>query len=211
MINVLCYGDSITWGYNPEIMGRFDYKDRWTGILQHTLGDPYRIIESGLNGRTTVFEDVFTPYGKFGVGVNTLPMVLDTHAPVDLVVLMLGTNDLQPHRSADAKMAARGCRKCIEEIIKSMAGKEQKAPRILLMAPPVLKQPRGMMSAIFSHDVAESQQFAAYYQLLAQVHGIEFLDTSQYVESSDVDGVHLDKQGNYALGLAVADKIKSLF
>ena len=138
MKNILCFGDSITWGYNPETCGRFEFDERWTGVLQNELGAEYRIIEEGLNSRTTVFEDPFTPYQQYGTGMNVLPMILDTHAPLDVVVLMLGTNDLQTHRHNNAKSAAYGVSQCILQIMKSIAGVEGKAPKILLLSPPVL-------------------------------------------------------------------------
>lgn len=211
MKNILCFGDSLTWGFDPDTKRRFPYHERWTGILQKLLGEEYRIIEEGLNGRTTVFNDVFTPYREYGVGLNILPMILDSHAPLDLVVLMLGTNDLQPHRQSNAQEAARGCSKCIIEIMKSISGNGQKAPKILLIAPPAFKTPKGFMGIVFSQDITESQQLAKYYELTANTFGVEFLNAGNYVESCEINGIHLDKEANKILADKIAEKVKNIF
>ena len=95
MKNILCYGDSNTWGYIPGGKGRYEYAVRWTGAAQRLLGDGYRIIEEGLNGRTTVFDSPFD--GSVLNGKSHLMCCLMSHAPLDAVVIMLGTNDLMPH------------------------------------------------------------------------------------------------------------------
>jgi lysophospholipase L1-like esterase len=214
MKHVLCFGDSLTWGYDPETSQRFDCNTRWTGILQKHLGSHYRVIEEGLNGRTTVYEDSFTPFLNYGVGYFALPMLLDSHRPLDLVVLMLGTNDLQTHRQGTAKTAARGCSRCIDAIYKSTAGRDGKAPKVLLMAPPILKNPKKLMQLAFNevnHSmINESEQFADYYEEVARIFKAEFLNVGQYVESSPIDGVHLDKAENAALANALASKIQMI-
>ncbi len=89
---VLCYGDSLTWGYNAETIGRHAFEDRWPSVLQKALGDQARIIPEGLNGRTTAFDDYLADCDRNGAKV--LPTILQTHAPLDLVIIMLGTNDM---------------------------------------------------------------------------------------------------------------------
>ncbi len=211
MKNILCFGDSLTWGFNPITFSRFEYGDRWTGILQEHLGRDYRVIEEGLNSRTIISEDGFTPYQEFGVGLKILPMLLDSHAPLDLVILMLGTNDLQPHRQINAKLAARGCGDCIMQILKSAAGPQLTIPKVLLMSPPIFKQPKGYMQVSFSDDISESKQLAYYYELTANTFGTEFLDTAQHVETSEVDGIHLDKEANKVLAKAITNKVREIF
>ncbi|WP_304985968.1 hypothetical protein [Coxiella-like endosymbiont] len=76
----LCFGDSLTWGFNPETRQRFSYHERWTELLQKNLRKGYQIIAEGLNGRTTVYDEMFTPYQRYGVGVTALPMILDFQA-----------------------------------------------------------------------------------------------------------------------------------
>lgn len=207
MKHILCFGDSLTWGMNPETYERFAYDQRWTGILQKTLGEDYRIIEEGLNGRTTVYDDLFTPYGNYGVGADLLPMILDTHAPLDLVILMLGSNDIQPHRFANAKTAARGCGQCIDQIMKSIAGSGGQAPKILLVAPPAFKRPRKFMEVVFDENIKESRHFAKYFEMTADFYGVAFLDAGQYIQSSDIDGVHFDLEANKVLAEQLAKKV----
>ena len=92
MKRILCFGDSNTWGWNPANKERFDENSRWTGILKNKLGENYDIIEEGLNGRTTVWDDPIEGYKN---GKKHLPSCLESHRPLDIVVLMLGTNDLK--------------------------------------------------------------------------------------------------------------------
>ena len=106
MKRILCYGDSNTWGYDPATQERFDRATRWTGVLRTTLGDGYEILEEGLNGRTTVWDDPIEGYKN---GHTYLVPCLETHRPVDLVVLMLGTNDLKKRfRRLESRMPQPG-------------------------------------------------------------------------------------------------------
>ncbi|MBC7812535.1 MAG: hydrolase, partial [Burkholderiales bacterium] len=99
MKSIVCFGDSNTWGYDPVSKGRFARDKRWTGVLRQTLGEGYLIIEEGLNGRTTVWDD---PIGYFKNGRDYLIPCLDTHCPFDLITIMLGTNDLKKRFSVSA-------------------------------------------------------------------------------------------------------------
>lgn len=117
MKNILCFGDSFVWGFNPKDRSRFSYEERWTGILQGLLGRAYHIIEEGLNSRTTAFDDFFTPYRAMGTGADILPMMLDAHYPIDLVALMLGTNDFQEHREMSVRKSAKGMVLCVKKIL----------------------------------------------------------------------------------------------
>ena len=93
---VLCYGDSLTWGYSAETVGRHAYEDRWPSVLQKALGDRVRVIPEGLNGRTTAFDDHLADCDRNGARI--LPTILQSHNPLDLVIIMLGTNDMKPVR-----------------------------------------------------------------------------------------------------------------
>ncbi|TIX38357.1 MAG: arylesterase, partial [Mesorhizobium sp.] len=84
MKTVLCYGDSLTWGYDAASLDRHPLKDRWPSVLQATLGGDIQVIAEGLNGRTTAFDDHLA--GADRNGARVLPTVLMTHAPVDLIV-----------------------------------------------------------------------------------------------------------------------------
>ncbi|HJY62533.1 MAG TPA: GDSL-type esterase/lipase family protein [Ignavibacteria bacterium] len=105
MKTILCYGDSITWGYNPNDGTRFDYSETWPGVLQDSLGKEYRVITEALAGRTTCWEQPYAPYRN---GRDYLPMLLESHSPVDLVILMLGVNDLMKTVGKTADESAWG-------------------------------------------------------------------------------------------------------
>src|SRR5271165_6929995 len=126
---VLCYGDSNTWGHNPENGLRYARDQRWPGVLRQSLGLGYDVIEEGLSGRTTVFNDPLEPYKS---GKEYLPPCLRSHSPVDLVILMLGTNDVQSRYNVSALEISLGMGVLIEIIQQSAAGPGNTAPEILL-------------------------------------------------------------------------------
>jgi len=208
MKHILCFGDSLTWGYNPVTSTRYAYEERWTGMLQKILGSDYRIIEEGLNGRTTAFDDPILPYKN---GNAILPMLLDTHAPLDLIVIMLGTNDMQTYYQLTAKESARGYAVMLLNIMKSAAGPEGSTPKTLLLAPPWIQaQDKHLMGIFFPVDVNDSQKFAQYYQQVANANNVNFLDTAAFLQTCSADGVHLDLAGNAILAKHLAPKIKEI-
>ena len=115
-MNILCFGDSNTYGYRPDGSGRFDADTRWTGLLQKKLGTNDRIIEEGLCGRTTVFSDELREGRR---GLDTIGILLESHAPVDLLILMLGTNDCKTRYNASAGTIAKGLEQVITKAQKS--------------------------------------------------------------------------------------------
>ena len=135
MKTVLCYGDSNTWGYNPTTGDRFGRDERWAGVLRRTLGEGYLVIEEGLNGRTTVWDDPLEDGRK---GKVYLPPCLETHKPLDLVIIMLGTNDLKQRFSAPASDIAAGAGVLVGMVQKSETGPNGRPPRARLLAPPPL-------------------------------------------------------------------------
>ena len=105
MITVLAYGDSNTYGYNPRTGLRYSEDIRWTGLLSSHLGNGYRVIEEGCNGRTTIYDD---PIDGWKNGLNYFKPCLHSHKPVDIVVMMLGTNDLKSVFGLSAQQIAEG-------------------------------------------------------------------------------------------------------
>jgi lysophospholipase L1-like esterase len=199
MKNVLCYGDSLSWGIIPGTRDRYPYNKRWPGILQARLGAGVRIIEECLNGRTTVFEDPFRPHRK---GTDLLIPILETHAPLDLVILFLGTNDLQAIYGASPCHIAQGASNLID-IIKKTQVENYLPPQVLLLSPPIITKPCGGMEYKFGEVAPKSEKLTRWYRELAQEKKCLFFDTATCIESSNIDGVHLDPEAHEQLANAL--------
>ncbi len=209
MKTILCYGDSNTWGYNPASGERFSRDERWPGVLRQELGEGYEIIEEGLCGRTTVWED---PIEGYKSGKQYLPPCLETHKPLDLVVIMLGTNDLKRRFSLSALDIANGAGVLIDIVHKSGAGPDEEGPPVLLLAPPPIARLAGTEFGEMFEQEAEprSRKFSEHYQRVAEEYGCEFLDTSEVVVSSDIDAIHFEVGEHQKLGRAVAAAVKKI-
>lgn len=210
MKNILCFGDSNTWGYNPVTHDRYDLKDRWTGIVQTRLGNEYRIIEEGLNGRTTVWPD---PIEGYKSGREYLIPCIETHKPLDLVIIMLGTNDLKKRFSLSAYDIAAGVSSLVDEAGKSRCGINGSAPQVLLISPIIVGDlTDSWLSDMFGGENASavSRQFSSHYSRIAESYGCHFLDAALFAEPSPSDGIHLDREGHQKIGEAIAGKIKSI-
>ena len=206
MKTILCYGDSNTWGYNPTDAGRYPLDVRWTGVLARELGDGYQVIEEGLNGRTTVWDDPIEGYKN---GYDYLIPCLETHRPIDLVVLMLGTNDLKVRFSVSAYDIANSVGVLVDVIQKSAAGPNGGAPQVLLMAPPPVAR-LTESAEMFEGAAAKSKKLGEHYRRVAAERGCAFLDAGSVIVSSDVDGIHFDPPEHGKLGRAVAERVKEL-
>ena len=206
MKTILCYGDSNTWGYNPVTQNRFPRDVRWTGVLRATLGEEYCVIEEGLNGRTTVWDDPIEGYKN---GREYLIPCLETHKPIDLVLIMLGTNDLKKRFSLSAYDIANGAGVLVDVVNKSDAGLHDQPPPVLLMAPPPVTKLTEFRE-MFEGAEAKSLRFAQHYQRVAQEQGCAFLDTGLIIHCSDLDGIHFEADQHHALGIAVAQRVRQL-
>jgi lysophospholipase L1-like esterase len=206
---VLCFGDSNTWGFEPGTGARYPRSVRWPGALAALAGPDWHVVEAGLNGRTTVFED---PLGDL-MGLRHLGPTLDSAAPVDLVVLMLGTNDLKTRFAASAYEIAEGAGRLVDHVLASDAGHGGAAPDVLLVAPPPLATLEGWalrdpeayegFESAWRDALATSAAFARQYARVAHVRGVRSLDAGEHVRTSDVDGVHWPAEGHAALARAV--------
>lgn len=198
---ILCYGDSLTWGYDARDGSRFPFSQRWPGMLQEEWGERVRVVEEGLCGRTVFSESWVLPDRS---GTAMLPPLLESHAPLDAVVLMLGTNDCCPALGLSAEKIALGCLSLIWAVQRSMAGPGGSAPHVLLTAPPLIVPGDPFMDLIFRGGGAEiCRALADAYSTVAAKSGAEFLDASAVVTTSAVDGVHLDPPEARVLALAV--------
>lgn len=209
MKKILCFGDSNTWGYDPAKKDRFPDDVRWTGVLRAELGEGYFVIEEGLNGRTTVWDD---PIEEHKNGKTYLYPCLETHRPFDLIVLMLGTNDLKARFSVTPTDIANSNRRLIEIIQASIAGRNGNPPQILLMCPPPVAEniADSWLGGMFSGSVEKSKHLAPEYQRVAEETGVQFLNAGEIIVSSLADAIHFDQPEHTKLGKAVAAKIKSI-
>jgi len=206
MKTVLCYGDSNTWGYDPARQDRFARDERWPGVLRQELGEGYLVIEEGLNGRTTVWDDPIEGYKN---GKEYLIPCLETHRPLDLVVIMLGTNDLKKRFSVSAFDVASGAGVLVDVVHKSAAGPNGGAPKVLLLAPPPVAR-LTEFAEMFEGAEAKSRKFPEHYRRIAEEQGCELLDTAQVIISSDLDGIHFEKGEHQKLGRAVAARVREI-
>jgi lysophospholipase L1-like esterase len=218
MKSILCFGDSNTWGFDAEAWSRgqpiprFPPDLRWPGVLAVKLGPGYKVIEEGLNGRTTVFDDPIE--GLHKNGSRYLLASLESHAPLDLVVIMLGTNDLKERFSAPASDIAMGAACLARTALASGTGPQGRAPSLLLVAPfPVGEEirvsPFGEMFG-YERSVEKSRLFGERFAAEASALGVAFLDAAAFVVAHPLDSIHLSADAHRTLGEAVAFKIGTL-
>jgi lysophospholipase L1-like esterase len=203
---VLCYGDSNTWGYEPASGDRFSEDVRWTGVLARELGSEFRVIGEGLNARTTVRED---PVEEYKNGKDYLRPCLESHRPLDVVIVALGVNDLKARFFASASDVADGAGVLVAIAQRSGAGPDGSPPAVLLMAPP----PVGRLTELaemFAGAEEKSRGFARQYRRVAEKYGCELLDAGEQVRASDLDGIHLEVGEHRKLGEAVAARVKEM-
>lgn len=206
MKTIVCFGDSNTWGYSPSLSGRHPFEKRWTSILQEKLGTDYFVIPEGLNGRTTAFDD---PVEKDKNGYRHLITILESHKPLDLIIIMLGTNDLKTRFGLCAQEIAYSAGDLVDYVLRSSAGVNEAPPEILFIAPPVIKD-TPVFRYIFRDSVDKSQDMGMYYKEKTEEFNVPFLDASDIVVSSPVDGIHWEEDEHEKFAKAVAKKIKEI-
>jgi lysophospholipase L1-like esterase len=221
MRDILVYGDSNTWGYNPHTKARYPKEHRWPCVLQKELsegGDQIAVIAEGLNGRTTVWDDPLEG-GAIKNGSRYLPACLQSHMPLDLVIIMLGTNDLKHRFSLTAFDIANGAGVLVDLVRASGCGRPPKrgteelgaaeAPPVLLIAPPALSR-LSEFRHIFAGGVEKSSHFPCQYRRVAEERGCALLDAGEFILSSDADGVHFDPEMQVLLGQRVAQRVREM-
>ncbi|PZX12781.1 lysophospholipase L1-like esterase [Palleronia aestuarii] len=215
---VLIYGDSNTWGYIPVESGpteRYPADIRWPGVMQAELGDDFEIIEEGLSARTTDVADPSLPHisGAGLDGSEALSPIIASHLPLDLVVIMLGTNDVkvQFDRSPFRIGLGMGALVDIVQQTGSGVGTDYHTPEILVLAPPPLGDlfPEGRAER-FAGGVEKTQALPQYYEAIAAAAGAEFLDVGTLAETDGIDGVHFSAEAHGNIGRGVAEKVKSI-
>ena len=201
MAVIVAFGDSNTWGYDPATGARFAPEARWTGVMAAALGPAYRVVEEGLNGRTTVFDDPVEPGRR---GLDYLPPCLLSHQPLDLVIVALGCNDMKARFNVSAAEIALGAERLVAAALASPCGPNGRAPRLLLVAPPPVARLTGF-DETFRGAEAKSREIAGYYAQVAERRGVGFVDAGALIHCSDLDGIHYEADQHAALGRAMAE------
>lgn len=205
MKNILCFGDSNTYGSNPADGSRFGRYQRWTGRLQSILGSGWYVIEEGLGGRTTVWPDPLSP-GR--CGIEALPMLLETHSPLDWVIIMLGTNDYKHRFSALPIDIALGIGQLAALTKSHSAAHGLPVPKVLVVSPIVLGdrvEEAIAPAGICSSAVRDSYRLAPLVKAEAKAQSVYFFDAASVAKPSPLDHLHMDEQNHAALAKALAD------
>jgi lysophospholipase L1-like esterase len=206
MKTVLCYGDSNTWGYDPATRSRYPSDVRWTGVLADRLGAEYQVIEEGLNGRTTRWDDPMEPGRN---GLTYLRPCLESHEPLEFIIVMLGTNDLKQRFNLSASDIAQSAAALAEEARRLASTADGSPARVLLVAPPATTT-LTEFDQLFAGAREKSRQFSHYYRLFAARRNVPFFDAGSEIVSSEKDGIHFDVEEHRKLGEALAGEVRRL-
>jgi lysophospholipase L1-like esterase len=200
MKTALGYGDSNTWGAVPSSSTRHQASHRWPNVMQQALGEDWLVVAEGLPGRTTVHDDPVE--GGHLSGLAHLRPCLESHRPLDLLVLMLGTNDFKRRFGLEAEDVAQGVKRlCLEASRLDVFGGNQ--PQIFVVCPPPIEIV-GAAATMFAGADRKSRELAPLLKNVAQSLGAGFLDAGAIIRSSAIDGFHLDADAQVALGRAIA-------
>jgi lysophospholipase L1-like esterase len=203
MAVIVAFGDSNTWGYDPATGTRFAPDIRWTGVMASALGPGHRVIEEGLNGRTSVFDDPIEPGRR---GADYLAPCLRSHAPLNLIIIALGCNDMKARFNVSAGEIAQGVEKLVA-LAQAETAAQGGGARVLLVAPPPVAKLTGF-AEVFRGAEAKSRELAARYAEVAERRGVGFVDAGQFIRCSDLDGIHYEAGQHAILGHAMAEAVR---
>lgn len=207
MEQILIYSDSLTWGIIPGTRQRLPFEKRWPGIVEQELnaaGKHARVIENCLNGRRTVWDD---PFKAGRDGSEGLAQVIEMHSPLKLVILMLGTNDFQCTQQCNAWLSAQGTAKLIQLIRQAPIEPGMPVPSIMIVAPPAISKPMGVIANKFEGATTRSAGLAQELERIANEYATLYFDAGSVTQSSVVDGIHLDEDQHSRLGKAIANAV----
>ena len=209
MKRILCYGDSNTFGCTSIFAeggpGRLDRKHRWPCLLQNELGDGYEVIEEGLNGRTTAYDEPGRPERN---GASYLPGCIDARMPIDLVIITLGTNDAKRGFGLSSDDTANGIRRLVGIVRERAAGRE---PAVLIAAPvPMTEKALKDTVSTDMDSILKTREYAAKFERLAEELRCGFMDLGVIACTELVDGIHLSERAHAAAAEAYAAKIREM-
>ena len=216
MKRIVCYGDSNTWGFKPvkECLEnwnmRFDENTRWTGRLQNMLGGDYKVLEEGLNGRTSCFDD---PQDDNRNGLKYINTCMLSNMPVDMVIIMLGTNDIKSFFPYTPYVVANGVGRIVDEVRKADYGVGGKIPEVLVVSPIAINEDavKGWIGGEFGMDsVEKNAKLPGYLKKLAENRGVHFFDIGAYVTADSADGIHMNEDGHKIMAEKMFAQVKAI-
>ena len=213
MKRILCYGDSNTWGHDPENGARrVPDEYRWGQVLQQKLGTEYCVIEEGLCGRRTAGDGVLNlPENRGWDGYEYFLPCIRSHVPLELVIIMLGTNDLQIPFDLQPEYTGEMLGKYIEAIEEVSRLRELETPQILLISPitvdPSVTKHEFFNSIMGAQSVEKSKKLAPIIEAVARKYNVHYLKAEDHAKASELDGIHMNSQNHVLLGEAVYNKI----
>ncbi|WP_423801057.1 GDSL-type esterase/lipase family protein [Neobacillus sp. SAB-20_R2A] len=208
---IVCFGDSNTWGYNAKTLERFPEGIRWTSILAEFLGEEFQVVEEGLSGRTAVVDD---PLFEGLSGLAYIHPCLMSHAPLELIIIMIGTNDTKERFHLTSYNIAQGIARLSYKAKNTPAGVNGAFPKVLVIAPPPIGEEYYETEVGKSMGKAcdiKSSELSTHLNELMHIQKTEFLDTKGIVSMNQIDFMHLDEEGHRLLAELVFNKIKTYF
>ena len=206
MAVIVAFGDSNTWGYDPAAGVRFAPDVRWTGVMRDALGPQHTVIEEGLNGRTTVFDDPIEPDRR---GADYLPPCLRSHAPLNLLIIGLGCNDMKTRFGMTASDIALGAERLVAMALAEKVGPGGEPPKVIIVAPPPVAK-LGRFAEMFQGAEHKSRALAGLYRDAAERQGVGFVDAGEFIHCSDLDGIHFEADQHAVLGQVLAEAARMM-
>lgn len=208
MKTVLAFGDSLTWGFIPGTRRRYPREVRWPRVLEKGLHGQAEVLDNALNARTTVHDNPFRPHRR---GVDVLPVLLEAHAPLDLVILALGSNDFHSNYGMSPINVARGMRRLVQLVKTYVTEPDMPVPEVLVISPPkIVPTDDPYYGGIFENTHQIFHQLAPLYETLADEEGAHFFDAATVASGTPVDGIHLTEEDTIKLGKALIAPVKSI-
>ena len=208
MKRILCFGDSLTWGFDSATRTRFDEDSRWPCVMQQALGGDYKVIEEGQNGRTIATED---PAEGEKNGLKYLGPCLESHTPLDFVIVMLGSNDCKRKFAYSSMDIAGEMQIMLEKIQAYNRFRCNDRFKVILVSPPHIAESMkdSWLGDSFGYEnsVKLSKELAPWYKQLADMYGCIFVDAAEHVKASNIDGAHMESEDQRKLGKVLADVV----
>lgn len=208
MKTVLAFGDSLTWGFIPGTRARYPRDVRWPTVLENGLGGKAQVLENALNARTTVHDNPFRHYRS---GLDVLPVLLEAHAPLDLVILALGSNDFHSNYGLSPFDVSRGMRRLVQTVKNYITEPDMPEPEVLVVSPPkIIKTDDPYYGSIFGETYKVFHELAPLYATLAKEEGAHFFNAGDIASGTPLDGIHLTAEDTIKIGQALIDPVKSI-